>query len=348
MRSFWQLFLVNVREWQRDPAALMWTLAVPFSLSLLIGITFYDESVNFRVGVANENGAAGESVIAALRANDSLDVQTGARSAELDALRDGERQAVVIVAAGGQTEVYYDPGHQNGALVFGAVQQSIAALGMAASGVSLPAVQPHPISAHEYRSLYYMLPGALALSLMQLGLFVTAPVVVGLRERQVLRRMFATPLHPVALLAAQVSFRMIMAVAQLGVVLAVGYLLFDMHVETRQVPGLVGLSLLGGAVFVTFGYVLAGLASGEETVQAMLILPNAFFMMLSGIFFPVDRMVKWLRPVSHLLPLTYLGDALRQQMTHAAPLYAMTTNVAVLLGWWALFSVLALRLFRWR
>lgn len=37
-------------------------------------------------------------------------------------------------------------------------------------------------------------------------------------------------------------------------------------------------------------------------------------MFLSGIFFQLEVMPEWLRDVATVMPLTYLGDALRQTM----------------------------------
>ena len=70
-------------------------------------------------------------------------------------------------------------------------------------------------------------------------------------------------------------------------------------------------------------------------------------MFLSGIFFPIEVMPDFLRPVLEALPLTYLGDGLRQIMVGATPLHSLTTDIAVLGGWLIVCMVLAIRFFRW-
>jgi ABC-2 type transport system permease protein len=68
---------------------------------------------------------------------------------------------------------------------------------------------------------------------------------------------------------------------------------------------------------------------------------------LSGIFFPVEALPSFIRPVTNALPLTYLADALRQVMVDATPSHSMAVNGLVLLGWLVGSGLLAIRYFRW-
>jgi len=54
-----------------------------------------------------------------------------------------------------------------------------------------------------------------------------------------------------------------------------------------------------------------------------------------------------MKPFVAIMPLTYLGDALRQIMTGAAPDNPLLVNLAVLGGWFLVSTVLAVRFFRW-
>jgi len=68
---------------------------------------------------------------------------------------------------------------------------------------------------------------------------------------------------------------------------------------------------------------------------------------LSGIFFPIEFMPDFMRPVLAAIPLTYLGDAFRQVMVEATPLYPLWVDIAVLGGWLVVSMILAIKLFRW-
>ena len=68
---------------------------------------------------------------------------------------------------------------------------------------------------------------------------------------------------------------------------------------------------------------------------------------LSGIFFPVDFIPGFMRPIVTAVPLTYLGDALRQTMVNATPLHSLAIDMAILAGWLVVCMALAIRFFRW-
>jgi ABC-2 type transport system permease protein len=68
---------------------------------------------------------------------------------------------------------------------------------------------------------------------------------------------------------------------------------------------------------------------------------------LSGVFFDIDSAPGWLKPITKVLPLRYLVDALREVMTRGKGLDAIWQDWLIL-GLTALISVaIAVRFFRW-
>ena len=70
-------------------------------------------------------------------------------------------------------------------------------------------------------------------------------------------------------------------------------------------------------------------------------------MFLGGVFFPVEMMPDFLRPVVQAIPLTYLADSLRQVTVDASALHSHVVNLSVLGGWLVACLALAIRFFRW-
>ena len=84
-----------------------------------------------------------------------------------------------------------------------------------------------------------------------------------------------------------------------------------------------GVVFLGAGAFLALGFMLASFLKTEEQATGVVQVVQMPMMFLSGIFFPFDFMPDFLQTVARLLPLTYLGDALRQDMvngTQVAPL----------------------------
>jgi ABC-2 type transport system permease protein len=192
-----------------------------------------------------------------------------------------------------------------------------------------------------------MLPGVLAMSLMLMGVYVTAIPLVTLREKQVLRRMGATPLSRTSLLVSQVAFRVTVALIQALVIVALSVGIFDLPLRTTRLPAVVAVVLLGAALFITLGYCLAGLSRTEEAAQVAGGLSFLVFALLSGSLIPLWRIPNHVQPLVDAIPLTYLSDALRQIMVSANGAYSMPRNILALAIWLVVCTVLALRLFRW-
>ncbi|MBN1679032.1 MAG: ABC transporter permease [Anaerolineae bacterium] len=372
MRSFIQLYIANVREFRRDVSALFWTVAFPLFFIVIFGIIFSGEGdISFALGIVNEDGAPSARLVESFEMVEAFDIKTGSLDDELKALEDGDRSAVIVIPPGmgqhigehttqlmsdpGQEsdpaalQVYYDPADQNSSqIVLNIIDKVVAGMNETMLGITpVVTVETLSVTADDLRSIDYLLPGVLAMSLMQLGLFGTAAPLVSMREKGVLRRMGATPLSKTNLLASQLAFRVTLAFMQAALIVVVGALLFEVHIETQNLPAIIGVVLFGAATFITMGYFISGLAKTEEAVQGIVSLPNFIFMFLSGIFFPVEVMPSWIRPVVDVIPLTYLGDALRETMIDAGSTYSMTRSLVILGVWLVICAVLAVRFFRW-
>ena len=71
-------------------------------------------------------------------------------------------------------------------------------------------------------------------------------------------------------------------------------------------------------------------------------------MFLSGIFFPLEFLPEALRTVAAAMPLTYLGDALRQVMVQGTPWVPLGVDLAVLAAWFLGGLLISARFFRWQ
>ena len=360
MQAFWQLYLANVKEFVRDRMAMFWTLAFPVFFIAIFGLIFSnDTGATFDIGLAVEDaGPVGQALTQTLTQLDVFETTLGTRADLLAQLRAGDLRVVVVVppdvsrtVAAGQPatiQVHYDPSNQTTANVVLSIINDIVA-GIDRSLTETPAllhVEPISVASERLGQIDFLLPGILAMALMQLGLFGTAPALVQLRETHVLRRLGATPLPRLTLLASQVLHRVTIGAAQTLIIVAVGTLVFKVNI-VGNLGLLAGFVLLGALMFVALGYLLSGLAKSQDSVNGLTQLLNFPMMFLSGVFFPVDFMPAWIRPVVNLLPLTYLADALRQIMVGAPPTYPLGVDFAVLAGWLVVCALLAVRFFKW-
>ena len=68
---------------------------------------------------------------------------------------------------------------------------------------------------------------------------------------------------------------------------------------------------------------------------------------LSGVFFPVEIMPSFMKPIVAVMPLSYLGDGLRQIMVDATPQNSIVMDFVVLGVWFTATALLTIRIFKW-
>jgi len=362
MRAFVALFSAELRHFLRERMALFWMILFPVLLMLLLGFVFggSEGSIKIKLGVVgNVNDPAVQGLITGLSQVPLIsEIKTDSLEEELSALKGRRLDGVLVIPADlgsklhGQENItfslYYDASLITTRQVLISVLQEFLARSeeMLTRVVRRFSLSPVPIQIHRLRGIDYMVPGFVAMTLMQLGLFGIAGTLIAWRERKILRRFWAAPLKRSTFTAVFISHNLLISLVQAAIILSVGALVFHVTI-LGQYALMAGLTILGAITFISLGYLVASVARTVEGGNALLQMLNLPMMFLSGIFWPVEWMPGVLKPVVYALPLTYLGDALRQVMVEATPLVPLWLDVAVLSAWTLISSVAAAKSFRW-
>lgn len=360
MKAFFQLYLASLKEFVRDRMTIFWTLAFPLVFVVMFGVLFsFGGDSKFDVGlVVEDGGQTAQQVASFLRQVPIFKLSELGRDAEITALKRGDRRAVIVLPAGlsegvaakqpARIAVFYDPANQQASqIVLTITRQVLDRVDRQISGTQ-PAfiVEEETVQASQLRSIDFLLPGILAMALMQLGLFGTAQPLVALRDQGVLRRLSATPLPRWTVLASQIAMRLTIALAQTVIIIGFGVVAFKVPFQGNPVL-LLGMVILGALTFIALGYMVAAFSKNQETAAGISSLINFPMMFLSGLFFPLEFVPQFLQPVIVAMPLTYLVDAIRQIMVGTNPLFPMPVDTGVLLAWCAGALAIAIRFFKW-
>jgi len=365
MRGLIALTAANLRSFTRDRAALFWTLAFPVVFVVLFGTIFSGGSSDYRLGWVDQDGtppAAG--LRTAFTDNAPVDLTDGTLEESKDRMLAGDLDGIVVIPEGLAAAVAGAQGGQPGQPVgvtvitdptrtstSQAVQQIATGLVMAAnlqlSGATpVLTVGTESLRTGRLNSVSFFVPSILAMALMQLGIFAAIPLVQQ-REKLILKRLNATPLPRWTLVGSNVIVRLVIGAAQTVIILSIGVLVLGVEV-TGNPLAIASFVVLGALTFTSIGYVIASFARTEEAANGMTSIVQFPLMFLSGIFFPLEVMPEWLRGVATFMPLTYLGDALRQTMVGGTPFAPLGVDALVLAGWLVVTLGISARFFRWQ
>ena len=364
MRALWTLTLANIRSYTRDRAALFWTLAFPLIFIVMFGLIFQGGESRLNLAWVDSDGSPQSAELrTALAAASGVNLEDFPEQDALDRMRRGEVDAVIVVPEGygGQLEanagsdtpgapaqvtVYTDPSRQE---LQGSIYQVVASvLAVINMNDRPPLVMPQleTIQTENLSFISYFVPSMLGLSVMQVGIFAAIPLVAD-REKLILKRLAATPLRRWQLVGSNVLMRLLIALAQAVIIVAVGSFFFGVEI-TGSIALTAFFVVLGSVTFLALGYVIASFASTEDSANGMTSVVQFPMMFLSGTFFPIQAMPDALQAVARVIPLTYLADALRQVMVGGVPFATLGVCAAVLTGWLVACFAIASRKFRWQ
>lgn len=353
MTALLAMVRANVMMSLRNRAALFWNLAFPALFIIIFGVVFgRGTTVELAVGVTGPESAFRDSVVAALQANPSFAVSLGEEADELQALEDGSRGVVAVFGTEAEENaaglpavtLYYNA--TEGAIsrvAVGAVRQTL--IDVAGGPPPLP-IEQRPVTAQDVSFMDVFAPGILAMSLMNSGVIGLATAFVTYRERGILRRIRVTPFPLTSFILARVISQLLIAGLQAVILIGMAWAFFGLHV--RGNPFVLLLAIVAGALaFLAIGFAISGIAPNTETAASYANLVTFPMLFLSGIFFGMENAPAWLRPITRVLPLPYLVDALREPMSFGNGLNAIWPDLLALMLTFVIAMAIAVRFFRW-
>jgi ABC-2 type transport system permease protein len=190
-------------------------------------------------------------------------------------------------------------------------------------------------------------PGLVGMNLMSVSFFSVGALLVGYRERGVLKRLRATPLTPATFIAAQILNRYAITLAQALILFVLAWLVFGVRPRGSPAAVLVALTV-GLLAFMTLGFTIASLARTQASATG---IANVFFLpalFLGGAYFPVETFPPLLRTIGTSLPLAPFLEGFRGIYSRGLPLDAVSGPLLIVAGWGVVGALLSVRLFRWQ
>lgn len=361
MSGFLAILRSVVRTSRRERTALIFTLLLPIFLMGLFGSIFGGSGPAVAVGIVDrDHSTMSAALIRALKAQKGLHVELGTQAHEQDRLKHDHIFLLAEIPAGFQRAVRSTAGApaaittfldqnqlQTALLAQGALSQIVSAFAQRVSGrTARIVVHSNRVNTTNVTTLDFYLPSMIAYVVLIAGIQAVAISLVDLRERLVLRRFQATPLSALQILGGQIAGQAVTVILQVLVLIAVGLLVFKAHTHGSWVLAYLTI-LIGIACFVSIGFMVTGFARTSETARGIASAITFPMMFLSGIFVPISELPSGLQEAVHILPLTYLSDALHSILNDGNGVSAIWVDWVVLAAWTVVCFAIAARRFRW-
>ena len=361
MRMLLGQLVIETKLFMRDRQVVFWTFFFPVFLILLFGFVFSrPDSIRFTVGLVDEDQSQeSQQLISALEEVAVLKLVEGTREGILSDLKENKKNVAIVISRGygkslntgdAQVEVLYDPSKvQTSQVVISILHRIVDRVNWKLIdatpriGVATTPVQD---VRREVRYIDYLVPGVIGMSLVSTCLFSIGVVVVSYREKGKLRRLSVTPLPKVIFIAGQIFNRYFIVLLQAFLLIGLGMLVFNVHMEGDMLSFLLLLTV-GLLAFIALGFLIASVANTTQTASGIANVIFIPMMFLSGVYFSVDGLPKFLKPLVEFLPLTHLVRAIRAIFNNGVPLTSVLPEMGILAAWMVVCFALSVRLFRW-
>jgi ABC-2 type transport system permease protein len=183
-------------------------------------------------------------------------------------------------------------------------------------------------------SAYFMIPGMIGMILYFITALLTATAIVRERERGTIEQLIVTPIRSWELVVGKVLPYVILGFLDTIEVLILGHFWFKVPVRSDLglLFGTSGLLLLSSLGIGLFASTVANTQQEAFLTVMFTMLPSIF---LSGFFFPIEAMPKFLQLVSYAIPLRYFLVIIRALLLKGVGASAIQPEIIAL----ALFGV---------
>jgi ABC-2 type transport system permease protein len=344
-----KLFGASAKMLYRDKQALFWALAFPVIFAVVFGLFDFEQAPEVKIDLVGETASPvyaavdqGLGRIEPFVVTERTDL--GASRTRLD---DGDTDVVVAVSGTGIDVLYNETNFQTNQFAITAIERIVDRVNLEAAGVSEPLVTMEARGVRSGEVSYYdfLLPGLVAMGVMNASIIGMAVAISRFREQKILRRILATPLAPIRFLSAQVGARLVLSIVQSALILAVGIFVFGADLQ-GSLLWLFVLVTFANLIFLNLGFAAAGRAKNPDAAQGIANAIALPMMFLSGTFFPTETLPTIVQWIVRFLPLTPLLEAIRAVSVEGEPITSVGPQVAALAAWVVVSYLIANRLFR--
>lgn len=330
IKSFLAIFFARNREFLRDRGSLMWNIVFPVMLIAGFAVAFGRDAPSFQVGViskldayANPPSVLTMPNVAQIFYDGEAEPLALLRRHQLHLLVDLDERKYWV------NEESYDSEMLETLLV-----------------LQDPSYRRLPVVGEPIRYVDWVIPGVLAMNIMFASLFGVGFALVRYRKNGVLKRLKATPIKPVAFIAAHMASRLLIVVCVCSVLLLGAKLTIDVQV-LGSLWLLLLIAILGGLSLISLSIAMIARVRSEEFASGLINLTSWPMMLLSGVWFPLTSAPDWLINLSYLLPLSHLVEAARAVMTEGAGVDQVYWHLVILAIMTVCFMLYSAKFFTW-
>ncbi|WP_273466968.1 ABC transporter permease [Methanothrix sp.] len=327
-----------VRQLKRDRRTIGLILFAPVVLMILFGYALSGEMTGVQLGLVD--GGGHEPLRDYIASLDDFDIlYLGSQSDAEKLISEGRLDGAVVIQPEEVGVLLDSSSLQISERVMAAVQTGVSRE-VSIRTDSYPPIITRYIFGYDLEMIDTIGPAILGLVAFFFAFIIAA--ISFLRERTLgtLEKFMVSPLSRVEIVSGYILGFSLVAIIQSATTLLIVIYLFGVPMKGSPLDAFAIILLLGAGALALGSFVSNFARSEFQVVQfiPIVIIPQ---IVLCGVFWPVQSVPGFLRPISNILPLTYASDALRAIMLKGASLYQILPDLIFLGAFFMLMFIAA-------
>lgn len=194
---------------------------------------------------------------------------------------------------------------------------------------------------------HYMVPGVLVALVTMIGTLMSAQNIAREKELGTLEQLNVTPITRGQFIAAKLAPLWVLGLIDLTLGLIVGKLVFDIPMRGSLLL-LFGAAAIYLVVALAIGLLISTMVETQQQAMFVTFFVMNVYLLLSGLFTPIDSMSPWVKVVSQINPVRHFVTISRAILVKGAGLSEILQPLLILCAFAVLTLTLAIRQYRKR
>ncbi len=189
---------------------------------------------------------------------------------------------------------------------------------------------------------YYMVPGILVALVTMIATLLSAQNIAREKEHGTLEQLNVTPITRGQFITAKLLPLWVLGLLELTLGLIVGKLVFDIPMR-GSIPLLFGVATIYLVVALGIGLFVSTIVETQQQAMFVTFFIVNIYLLMSGLFTPIDSMAPWVRAVSEVNPVRHFVTISRAILMKGAGFTEILHPLSILAGSAVVILTLAIR-----
>jgi ABC-type multidrug transport system permease subunit len=336
INQIYQLFLISIKEFIREPEILFWAFIFPIGLAFILGLAFdHNKKIIYPIGIYKFED---QTLLEKLKAHPNLKIYLFNDEKELTTFLKKGKIYLYIESNQNQYKIYYDKQYDNAKLAYLEVLKIIN---------TFNSISEYNLNIPGTRYIDYLIPGLIAMGIMNSALWGIGWNFIQMRIKKLLKIFSASPINKNYFFISFIMARGFLSIVENLLLIGIISYIF-------------GITFIGDIVNLVIVYVggylsFAGIAIFAASRANNTVIGNGIInaitlpmMILSGIFFSYQSFPEPMIKVIEYFPLTILANLIRGIFLEGIQFYDYYDQLLLLMLQGFIFYLLGKKFFIWK